>query len=210
MPFCRSVQLTDLTRLGPTCIVGSWSRHTLASVSPRAFKARETCCWSGSYSILHCRNVSVLPKKLIVCDWDDSGPRVTTFAQLVSTSQQTQCMLPPLTSAHHEKIVTVHQNVGLQAFVEEVARRSHASGKSSRLQNLSIMFSPTLSSIQGSVHRLSQFPAHAWLLCLDPRLAIGRRRRELHLRRSGLDSRLQWRSGKVLNYKHVSLTRNIE
>ena len=50
-----------------------------ASVSPKAFKARETCCWSGSYSIHHCRNVSVLPKRLTVRDCDDSGPRVTTL-----------------------------------------------------------------------------------------------------------------------------------
>ena len=50
-----------------------------ASVNPKAFKARETCCWSGSYSILHCRNVSVLLKKLTVRDCDDSGPRVTTL-----------------------------------------------------------------------------------------------------------------------------------
>ena len=50
--------------------------------------------------------------------------------------------------------------------MEEVARRSDSSGKSSRLQDLGVMFSPTLGGIQRSVHRLSQFPAHAWLLCL--------------------------------------------
>ena len=88
------------------------------------------------------------------------------FAKFVCTSQQTQRMLSPLTSALYEKIVTVHQNVGLQAFVEEVARRSHALGKSSLLQNLSIVFSPTLGSIQRTVHRLSQFSTYAWLLCL--------------------------------------------
>ena len=49
-----------------------------ALVSPRAFKARKTCCWSGSYSVLHCRNVSVLPKKLTVRGCDDSGPRDAT------------------------------------------------------------------------------------------------------------------------------------
>ena len=37
-----------------------------ASVNPKAFKARETCCWSGSYSILHCRNVCALHQKLAV------------------------------------------------------------------------------------------------------------------------------------------------
>ena len=106
-------------------------------------------------------------------------------------------MLSPLTSAHCVKIVTMHQNVGLQAFMEEVAGRSHASGKSSRLQHLSIMFSPPLgqhpkirtSSFAVSRTRLAALP---W----DPRLTIGHGRRELHLRKSVLDSHLQWRSGK--------------
>ena len=106
-------------------------------------------------------------------------------------------MLSLLTSSHYEKIVTVHQNVSLQAFMEEVARRSHATGKSSRLQYLSTVLSPTVGSIQRSAHRLSQLPAHAWLLCVgDLRLAIGRGRRGPHQRRSVLDSHLQWRSGK--------------
>ena len=46
--------------------------------------------------------------------------------------------------------------------MEEATRRSHASGKSSRLQNLIIMFShrwaAPLGNIQRSAHRLSQFP----------------------------------------------------
>ena len=56
-------------------------------------------------------------------------------------------------SAHYEKIVTVYQNVGLQAFMAEMARRSRASEKSSRLQDLDVMFPPPLSSIKGPVHR---------------------------------------------------------
>ena len=120
-------------------------------------------------------------------------------------------MLSPLTSAHCAKIVTVHQNVALQAFMEEVARRSHASGKPSRLQNLGIMSSPTLGSIQRPVPRLSQFPAHVWMLCLGgPRLATGRRRRGLHQRRSGLDSCQRWRSRRVFKVKNVFLTRDTE
>ena len=51
----------------------------LAPVNPSAFSARETCCWSGSYSIHHCRNVSVLPKMVAVRDCDGPGPRVTTL-----------------------------------------------------------------------------------------------------------------------------------
>ena len=70
-----------------------------------------------------------------------------------------------LLSTHNEEITTVHQNVRLQVFAEEMTRRSHASGKPSRLQNLGIMFSPSLGSIQRSVHRLSQFP-HTHLAAL--------------------------------------------
>ena len=74
-------------------------------------------------------------------------------------------------------------------------------------QNLSPVFFPTLGSIQRSVHRLSQFPTYAWLLCLrGPRLAIGRRRRGLHQRGSGLDSRHRWRSRKGLQRENVFLT----
>ena len=51
----------------------------LAQVNPKAFQVRETCCRSGSYSILHCRNVSVLPKNLAVRDYDGPGLRVTTL-----------------------------------------------------------------------------------------------------------------------------------
>ena len=77
-PFCRSAQLACL-KAGR--VIGSWSGHTpsVGQVIPRTFRARETCCWSGSYSILHCRNVNVLPKKMTVRDSDDSGPKVTTL-----------------------------------------------------------------------------------------------------------------------------------
>ena len=103
--------------LGPPASSVSGVATPRASVSPRAFKARDTCCWSGSYSIHHCRNVSVLPKKLIVRDCDDSGPRVTTLLSSYAPRSKLICMLSPLTSAHYENIVTVHQNVGLQAFM---------------------------------------------------------------------------------------------
>ena len=73
----------------------------------------------------------------IVTTWGQSYD----FAQLVCTMQPTQCMRSLLTSAHCEKIVTEHQDVGLQAFMEEMARRTRASGKSFRLQDLSVMFS---------------------------------------------------------------------
>ena len=148
-------------------------------------------------------------KKLAVRDCDDSGPRVTTFAQFVCTSEQTQCMLSPLSSTHNEKIVTVHQDVGLQTFMEEVARRSHTSGKPSRLPNLGIMFSPTLGSIQRSIHRLSQFPTHTWLLYLgvlvrqtdvDVANCIGVEVGSTHICDGDQE--------RVLNLKDVFLTRN--
>ena len=75
-------------------------------------------------------------------------------------------MLSLLLSAHNEKIITVYQNVSLQVLVEEMTRRCHASGKSSILQNLSVMLSPSLGCVQRSAHRLWQFPSHTWLLCL--------------------------------------------
>ena len=60
-------------------------------------------------------------------------------------------------SDHHEQIITKDQDVHLQAVVEEMAQRCKASGKSFSLQDLSIMFDPPLSSVQGSVHLLSLF-----------------------------------------------------
>ena len=120
-------------------------------------------------------------------------------------------MLSPLTSGHYEKIVTMHQNVCLQAFMEEVARRSHASGKSSRLQNLSMVFSPTLG--QHPKNRTSSFA-------------------NSHTRQAALPGVLVWQSDvdvancvcvevgstlvsggnqqRVLNSKHVFQTRNTE
>ena len=89
-------------------------------------------------------------------------------------------MLSSLTSAHYE------------AFMGEVARRRHAQGKSSRLPNLSIVFSPTLGSIQRTVHRLSHSHTRLAALPWGPRLAIGRGHRELRLPRTGLDSRQRW------------------
>ena len=51
------------------------------------------------------------------------------FAQFVCTSQQTQHILSPPTSAHDEKFVTVHQNVSLQAFMEEGSTEKPRLGK---------------------------------------------------------------------------------
>ena len=191
VPFCRSTKFTDLA-LGPPTSSVPGVATPLASVNPKAFKARETCGWSGSYSIPHCRNVSVLPKKLTVRDCDDSGPRVTTLLNSHAPRKKLSTCFR-LSRRHTKKNITLHQNVCLQAFLEEVARRSHASGKSSRLQNLSIVFSPTLG--QHPKNRTSSFAISHTCLAALPwglRLAIGRRRRELRLSRSGHDSRQRW------------------
>ena len=70
--------LTSLA-LGPPTSSVPGVPTPLARANPSAFKAREMCCWSGSYSIHHCRKVSVLPKMVAVRDCDGPGPRVTTL-----------------------------------------------------------------------------------------------------------------------------------
>ena len=86
--------------------------------------------------------------------------------------------------------------LGLQAFVGEMTRRCHASGESSSLQKMSVMLSLPLGCVQRSAHCLSQFPTHAWLLCLGVLVWQSDENVAPHQRRSGLDSRLGWRSRK--------------
>ena len=113
-------------------------------------------------------------------------------------------MLSCLTSAHCEKIVTMDQNVGLQAFMEKPRI-----GKTLPPANPGIMFSPTLGSIQRSVHRLSQFHTHGWLLCLgvlvwqsdvDVANCIGVEEGSTHICDGDQE--------RVLNSQNVFLTRN--
>ena len=134
------------------------------------------------------------------------------FAQFVCTSQQTQHILSPLTSAHYEQ--NRHhapQCMFATLFMEKVARGSHESGQFSSLQNLSMVFSPTLGSIQRPENRLPQFSAHAWLLChgvfvwqsdVDVANCVCVEVGSTHVG-SGNQER-------VLNSKHVFLTRNTE
>ena len=181
----------------------------LASVSPRASKAQETCCWSGSYSIPHCRNVSVLPKTFAVRDCDDSGPKSHNFSQLVCTSQQTQCMPSPLLSTHYEK---KHRRAPECRSPSLCGKNdTETPRKSSSLQNLTMMLSPPLGCIQRSVHCFSQFHTHAWLLCLgvlvwqsnvDVANFISVEVSSTHV--SGGDQE------RVFNSKNIFLTRNTE
>ena len=66
-----------------------------APVNPRTFKARGTCCWCGSYSIPHCHNINVLPKKLTVQNCGDPGPNVTTLlSSLAPCNKLRACFRP--------------------------------------------------------------------------------------------------------------------
>ena len=121
-----------------------------ASVSPKTFKARETCCWSGSFSIPHCHNVSVLPKKLAVRTATARGPESHAPRNKVSACFH-------LTSAHHEKIVTVHQNVGLQTCGRSGSAKPRL-GKILPPPKLSVAFSPTLGGIQKPYIVFRNFP----------------------------------------------------
>ena len=167
----------------------------LASVNPKAFKARQTC-WSGSYSILHCRSVSALPKKLTVRDCDDSGPRVTTLLNSYAPRIKLgACFRPtrrPTMKNRHRApecgFASLHGRSGTEK---------------PRLGKILPPPEPELSGLpnvgQHPEIRTSSFansPTRLTALSWGPRLAIGRRRRELRERRSGLDSHLRWRSGK--------------
>ena len=126
VPFCRPAQRADLACQRSSSIISSKSGHS-SSI--------------GQYSIHHCRKGNVLPK-LVVQDCDCSEPT----SQLCSSRKHlaTDSLLSPLTSAHHKKVVTMHQDVDLQDFLEEVTRRRRASGKAFLLQDMCIMFSPQL------------------------------------------------------------------
>ena len=107
-------------------------------------------------------------------------------------------MLSPLTSAHYEKFVTtVHQNVGLQAFWKSGTEKP-------RLGKILPPPKPEHSVLPNA----GQHPKIRTSSFGGPRLAIGRRRRELHQRRSGLDC--DGDQERVLNLKDVSLARNTE
>ena len=81
----------------------------------------------------------------------------------------------------------MHQDVVLLIIMEETAQRSHASGKSSRLQDLFMMFEqhPKNRTLSCAI-----FHIRLARLTSDPRLAIGQKRPVPHQRRSGLGSHL--------------------
>ena len=95
-------------------------------------------------------------------------------------------------AALDEKIVTVHQDVGLQAFMKEVARRSGASGKSHHLQDMGVMSVEQRPRIRTSSFVV--FHIHLVPLLLGPRSAIGHLRRVPHQRRNGSLQQVKSRS----------------
>ena len=169
-----------------------------ALVSPKAFKARIRAAGLARTRCSHCRNVSVLPKKLTVCDCDDSGPS-HNFAQLACTSQQTQCLHSLSLSTHHEEVIAVHQNVRLQVFVEKWHGDATPREKSSILQKLE-RYALSNVGLHPEIRALSFAVSHARLAalvwCLRP--AVERRRHAPRQHRSDLDSRQRWRSRKGL------------
>ena len=174
-----------------------------ASVSPRAFKARETCCWSGSYSILHCHNVSVLPKKLAVRDCDDSGPRVTTLLSLKTPrSRLSACFRPscrPTMKNHRRAPECWSPNLCGKNDTE--TPRLGKILQSPRLERnaLSLSLLPPSVRLHPGIRTLSFAISHTRLAALPwgLRLAVERRHHAPHQHKSELDSRPRWKSGKV-------------
>ena len=175
--------------LGPPTSMVPGVATPLASVNPKSFKARDTCCWSGLYSIPHRRNVSILPKKLAVCDCDGPGPRVTTLlSSYAIRSKLSACLRPSCRSTMKQSSQCTRMWV-CEPFTEKLRlgkilpppQPEHCVlpnvGRHPKNRTLSFAISLT---------RMAALP---W----GPRLAVGRGRREPHQRRSGLDSRLQWR-----------------
>ena len=136
-----------------------------ASVHPKAFKARETCCWCDSYSIPHCLNVSVLPKKLAVRDCDVSGPRITTLLSSRARRSKLGAWFRPSRRATMKNRHRAPE-CRFASLCGGSGTEKPRLGKTSRVQNLSVMLSSSLGCAQRSVHCLSQFPTHPWLLCL--------------------------------------------
>ena len=74
-------------------------------------------------------------------------------------------MLSPLLSAHYEKSSPCTRMYVSKSLWEKWHGDATPWEKSSSLQDLSVMLFPPLCCNQGSVHCLSHFPTHAWLLC---------------------------------------------
>ena len=164
-----------------------------ASVSPRTFKARETCCWSGSY---HCRNVNVLPKKPTVRDCYDSGPNFTTLLSSLAPSNRLNVCFrpsrrPPMKNRHRAPGCWTASLHGRNGTEKPRLGKILPPPRPGRDVLPTVEQHPRVrtSSFVVSHRRLAPLP-------LGPRSAIGHIRRVPHQRRNGLDSHLQLRSTK--------------
>ena len=166
-----------------------------ASVSPRTFMARETCCWSGSY---HCRNVNVLPKTLAVRDCDDPGPNFTTLLSSYALCNRLSACFRP---SRRPTMKNRHRAPGCWS----ASLHGRNGTEKPRLGKILAPPRPgrdVLPTVEQHprVHTSSFVVFHRRLaaLPLGPRSAIGHIRRAPHQRRNGLDSHLQLRSTKGL------------
>ena len=161
-------------------------------------KSLEAC---GSYSIHHCRNVSVLPKKLAVCDCDDTEPRVTTLlSSYAPRSKLSACFRPSCRPKMKKKKKTspctrMYVSKSLWKNGTEM-RRLEKILQSSRLERDAL---PTV-GLHPGICALSFAISHTHLAALPwgPRPAVERGRHAPHQHRSELNSRQRRRQGKSL------------
>ena len=155
MPFCPSAQLTDFTGLGATHVVGS---RSVPEPSRRGEHA--TCPVRIPFPIV--ASSEFCPKTLAVRECDDSEPRVTTLlSSYALRSKLGACFRSSCRPTQKHRRASECTSPSLCG---QMARRCHAPWQSSSLQDLRVVLSPPLGCIQGSVHCLSQFPTHDWLL----------------------------------------------
>ena len=119
------------------------------------------------------------------------------LCSVVCTSQQTQRVFSLLTSAHYEKNRHRAPECSFANLCERSGTEKPRLGKFSRLSKpehnvLTHVDRHPKNRTSSFVISRTRLAALPW----DPRLAIGRRRSELHRRRSVLDSHLRWRLGK--------------
>ena len=153
-------QLADIAGLGSASIISSWHAHTTS--------IGHSNCLQGSRVMLLVQlvlQISIVSWSKTDRDCDKSVLNITTFLDpcaLCSLTQQ--CVLSPLTLAHWK-------NRHHSPRCKFVSHRGRSGTETLRpvkasLHELCTMFSPPLSSGQGSVHGLSFLSTYAWLLCL--------------------------------------------
>ena len=181
----------------------------LASVNPKDFKARETCCWSGSYSILTIVAMSVFcPRNSLFVTATDSGPRVTTLlGSYAPRNKLSACFRPSCRSTkknHRAPDCTSPAPCGRSTDMPRPGKIIH-SPKLERNALLIVWLRPKIRAVSFAVSH-----AH-WLFCLgvlvwqsdvDITHRISAEVGSTHVCNEDQES--------VLDSKKVFLTRNIE